>query len=766
MTQKGFTQKSKTKILTIIWGTVLTGILCVTAIFFFIAKGWIGYVPPLRELENPKNNAATQIFSSDGKVLGTFFIAEENRVSCNYNEISEHVIHALVATEDERFYKHCGIDGKSTLRAFLFLGKRGGGSTITQQLAKQHYSAPAKNVFQRAIQKPVEWVIAVQLERIYTKEEILAMYLNKFDFLNNAVGIHTAARVYFNKEPKDLKIEEAAMLIGMCQNPSLYNPASRKEATRERARARRNVVLNQMYKNDFISKAERDSLQQTEVALDFHRVDHKDGVAPYFREYLRRYLQAKEPKRSDYAKWQLSNRGQFYQDSVAWVNDPLYGFLEKYRKKDGSKYSLYYDGLRIYTTINYDMQVAAEEAVKEHLTKLQKDFFADKKGNPKAPFSRNVDDERIESIMKRAMKNTDRYRMMKKAGASESKIEKAFNTPVEMTVFSWAGELDTIMTPMDSIRYLKHFARTGVMSMDPVNGHVKAYVGGPNFTYFQYDMATMGRRQVGSTVKPYLYTLAMNEGYCPNTHVVDQKITLYDALGRPFTPRGNAGTGQVITLLRGLQTSNNNISAYLMSLFTPEQLVALMRSFGIQGPIDPTVSLCLGSCEVTVGEMVDAYTTFPHKGVRMSPIFVTRIEDKNGNVIEEFHSTPTEVIDESTSYKMITMMRAVVDGGTGSRIRSRYGITAPACGKTGTTNDNSDGWFIGYVPRLVTGVWVGFEDRDIHFTNMAEGQGASMALPIWGLYMQKIYNNKKLGYSQEENFEIPAEYNPNRDCGE
>ncbi len=764
MAKKGNNRSKKSLFLSVLWGTIAAGICCVFIIFFAISKGWIGYVPSLQELENPKNDMATQIFSSDGKLLGTFFIATENRVNCTYNEISPNVINALVDTEDERFYKHCGIDGKSTLRAFLFLGKRGGGSTLTQQLAKQHYSTPARNTLQRAIQKPVEWVIAVQLERLYTKEEILTMYLNKFDFINNAVGIKTASKVYFGKEPHELKIEEAAMLVGMCQNPSLYNPASKKETTRERAKNRRNMVLNQMYKNNHITKAERDSLQKLDVVLDFHRVDHKDGTAPYFREYLRRYLQAKKPKRSDYASWQLVERGQYYLDSIAWVNDPLYGFLEKHKKKDGSSYNLYYDGLRIYTTINYEMQVAAEEAVKEHLTQLQANFFRDKKGNEKAPFSKSVDDERIKSIMERAMKNTDRYRMMKKAGKSKSEIEKAFNTPTEMTVFSWHGDIDTVMTPMDSIRYLKHFARTGVMSMDPVNGHVKAYVGGPDFSYFQYDMATMGRRQVGSTVKPYLYTLAMNEGYCPNTHVVDQKVTLYDALGRPFTPRGNAGTGEVITLQRGLQTSNNNISAYLMSLFTPEQLVNLMRSFGIEGRIDPTVSLCLGPCEVTVGEMVSAYTTFPNKGVRRSPIFVTRIEDSNGTVIEEFSARTTEVIDEKTSYKMITMMRAVVDGGTGSRIRSRYNITAPACGKTGTTNDNSDGWFIGYVPRLVTGVWVGFEDRDIHFTNMAEGQGASMALPIWGLYMQKIYNNTKLGYKQDETFDIPSDFNPNSDC--
>ncbi|MDO4190557.1 MAG: transglycosylase domain-containing protein [Bacteroidales bacterium] len=764
MTQKEKKSKGRKLFLSILWGIIVIGILSVAGIFTAITKGWIGYVPPLQELENPKNDMATQIFSSDGKLLGTFFIAKENRVNCTYNEISPDVINALVATEDERFYKHSGIDAKSTLRAFLFLGKRGGGSTLTQQLAKQHYSTPAKNTLQRAIQKPVEWVIAVQLERLYTKEEILTMYLNKFDFINNAVGIKTASKVYFGKEPKDLKTEEAAMLVGMCKNPSLYNPASKKEATRERAKARRNVVLNQMYKNDYITKAERDSLQQLDVVLDFHRVDHKDGIAPYFREYLRRYMQAKKPKRSNYASWQLSERGQFYQDSVAWANDPLYGFLEKHKKKDGSSYNLYYDGLRIYTTINYDMQVAAEEAVREHLTSLQASFFKDKKGNPKAPFSRNVEDDRINSIMQRAMKNSDRYRMMKKNGKSQSEIEKAFNTPTEMTVFSWHGDIDTVMTPMDSIRYLKHFARTGMMSMDPITGHVKAYVGGPDFSFFQYDMATMGRRQVGSTVKPYLYTLAMEEGYCPNSKVVDQKVTLYDALGRPFTPRGNAGTGEVITLQRGLQTSNNNISAYLMSLFTPEQLVELMRSFGIQGPIDPTVSLCLGPCEVTVGEMVSAYTAFPSKGLRRSPIFVTRIEENNGTVIEEFIPKYTEVINEQTSFKMITMMRAVVDGGTGYRIRSRYGITAQACGKTGTTNDNSDGWFIGYVPRLVTGVWVGFEDRDIHFTNMAEGQGASMALPIWGLYMQKVYANPKLGYSENEVFDIPSEYNPNADC--
>lgn len=764
MKKDNLSAKQKCRFLLWFWGIIIAGIIGIALIFTSIALGWIGYVPTQDELENPTNKFATEIFSSDFEVLGTFFTARENRVNADYNELAPCLVQALVATEDARFYKHSGIDGKSTVRALFLLGRRGGGSTLTQQLAKQHYSKPTGNFWERLIQKPVEWVIAVQLERLYTKEEIIAMYLNKFDFLNNAVGIKTAAKVYFNTTPDQLRIEQAATLIGMCKNPTAFNPASHRETTRQRTKKRRNIVLAQMCKYHYITKAERDSLQQLDLVLNYHRVDHKLGSAPYFREYLRRYLQAKKPKRSNYANWQLKPYGQYYLDSLAWATDPLYGFIEKNPKSDGSHYSLYNDGLKIYTTIDSRMQRYAEEAVKQHLSELQGKFFKDQKGKKKAPFSRNTDDARINSIMNRAMRNTDRYRSMKKMHASDAEIEAAFNTPCEMNVFSWDGIIDTVMSPMDSIRYLKYFARTGMISIDPINGHVKAYVGGPDFTYFQYDMATQGRRQVGSTIKPYLYTLAMNNGYWPCTKVLDQKVTLYDKLGRPFTPRGSKGTGEEITLRRGLQTSNNNISAYLMGQFTPETLAKLMRSFGIRGYIDPTVSLCLGSCDVTVGEMADAYTTFPNKGIRIEPLFVTRIEDNNGNIIASFVPRTTEVIDETTSYKMIDIMRAVVDGGTGSRIRSRYGITAPACGKTGTTNDNSDGWFIGYVPSLVTGVWVGFEDRDIHFTNMSEGQGASMALPIWGLYMKKVYGDPSLGYSQSEHFNVPERFDPNEGC--
>ncbi|MDR1592491.1 MAG: transglycosylase domain-containing protein [Prevotellaceae bacterium] len=749
-----------------LWLLVIGTLLLITLFFFAIIKGWIGYVPPLHELENPKNQFATEIYSSDMEVIGTFFIAKENRVNTTYDELSPHLIEALIATEDIRFYNHPGIDGKATLRAIFRLGGKGGGSTLTQQLAKLLWSPPTSSLIGRIRQKMTEWVIAVELERLYTKEEILTMYLNKFDFLNNAVGIKTAARVYFNTTPKHLNIEQSAMLVGMCQNPSRYNPASRREETRNRTLNRRNTVLNQMRKADFLTRAEYDSIKQLPITLDFQRVDHKLGLAPYFREYLRSRLQAAKPKRSNYNSWQTVPYGKYYMDSLAWETDPLYGFLEKNFKSDGTKYSLYSDGLKIYTTIDSRMQRYAEEAIQTHLKDLQGRFFKEQRNRKIAPFETGMKESDIAELMTNAMKQSDRYRIMKKNSISEDNIIKAFNTPEEMTVFTYGAPIDTVMTPMDSIRYYKFFARTGFMSMEAASGHVKAYAGGPDFTYFQYDMVTMGRRQVGSTVKPFLYTLAMNEGFWPCDMVKNQSYTLQDALGRDFTPRNssNARLNEMVTIRWGLQQSNNYITAYLMSCFTPQQLVKLMRSFGIQGDIPAVVSLCLGPNEVSVAEMVDAYTTFPNKGIRVNPVFVTHIEDGKGNLIASFVPTTEEVIDEQTSYKMLDMMSAVMDGGTGSRVRYLYGVKAPACGKTGTTQNNADGWFIGYTPSLVSGVWVGWEDRTVHFNNMAEGQGASMALPIWAMYMKKVLENPDLGYSSSEQFDFPSWFDASAGC--
>nr|WP_245544431.1 transglycosylase domain-containing protein [Paludibacter propionicigenes] len=733
--------------------------------FLFINLGWIGYLPPIDELQNPKNKYATEIFSSDMQSLGRYFSNKQNRVGVSYNEISKNVVNALVATEDVRFYDHSGIDGVALSRAAILTGlfqhkSSGGGSTITQQLAKLLYSGHAENKIERFLQKPNEWVIAIKLERLYTKEEILTMYLNQYDFGNNAVGIKSAAQIYFSTTPSKLKIEEAATLIGMCKNSSYYNPVRRNEITRDR----RNVVLNQMRKADFITREQYDSLKSIPLTLKYQKVDHKLGLAAYFREYLRMLLTAKEPNKSDYASWQ---QGKYEEDMKEWETNPLYGFCNKNRKADGSPYNIYTDGLKIYTTIDSRMQRYAEEAVDEHMHSLQKTFFAEKRGRSYAPFSRNMKPQEIEDAMNRSMKQSDRYFRMKAAGSSESEIKDAFNKRIEMQVYSYRGSIDTIMSPMDSIRYHKYFLRCGMMSMNPHTGEVKAYIGGPDFSQFQYDMVNRGRRQVGSTVKPYLYTLAMEEGMWPCDKTTWQPITLKDGNGIPWTPKTttkNKRIGDIVSLRWGLSNSDNWISAYLMSQFSPEALVKLMRSFGIKGAIDPVVSLCLGPCEISVGEMVDAYTAFPNKGIRVEPLYVTRIEDANGNVIGKFTPQMHEIFSETTAYKMIYMMRAVVDGGTGQRIRSKYGLNMPMGGKTGTTQNNSDGWFMGYTPSLVSGVWVGGEDRSIHFDNIAQGQGASMALPIWAIYMKKVLGDRDLGFSASEEFDIPSSFNANSGC--
>lgn len=750
------------KIIKALWIFLAVIVLAIVIVFVSISKGWIGYMPPVEELENPSYKFATEIFSEDEKVLGTWSYSKENRVYTAYKDLSPSIINALIATEDVRFVEHSGIDAKALFRAFvkrglMFQKNAGGGSTLSQQLAKQLFTENvARNTLQRLFQKPIEWVIAVKLERYYTKEEILSMYLNKFDFLNNAVGIKTAAYTYFGCEPKDLKIEEAATLVGMCKNPSLYNPVR----FNERSRGRRNVVLEQMRKAGYITDAECDSLQALPLKLTYNRVDHKEGLATYFREYLRGVMTAPKPVRSDYRGWQMQ---KFYEDSIAWETNPLYGWCAKNKKKDGTNYNIYTDGLKIYTTINSRMQQYAEDAVKEHLGDyLQPIFFKEKEGSKNAPYARSLPEKRVEELLTKAMKQTERYRLMKEAGASEQQIRKAFDTPEEMTVFSWKGDKDTIMTPMDSIRYYKSFLRTGFMSMDPANGHVKAYVGGPNYVYFQYDMAMVGRRQVGSTIKPYLYTLAMENGFSPCDQARHVEQTLIDENGTPWTPR-NANDkryGEMVTLKWGLANSDNWISAYLMGKLNPYDLVRLIHSFGVRNKaIDPVVSLCLGPCEISVGEMVSAYTAFANKGIRVAPLFVTRIEDSDGNVISTFAPQMEEVISASSTYKILVMLRAVINEGTGGRVR-RYGITADMGGKTGTTNDNSDAWFMGFTPSLVSGCWVGGDERDIHFGRMTYGQGAAVALPIWAMYMKKVYDDPTLGYDQQERFKLPEGFDP------
>ena len=750
------------KLILSLWILLIIAVLACVVLFLSISKGWIGYMPPVEDLENPNYKFATQVFSSDGQVLGTYSYSTENRVYVGYQELSPHLINALIATEDVRFAEHSGIDAKALFRAVVKRGilmqkNAGGGSTITQQLSKQLYSPSAENTLERLFQKPIEWVIAVKLERYYTKEEILTMYLNKFDFLNNAVGIKTATHTYFDCEPRELKIEEAATLVGMCKNPSLYNPVR----FNERSRGRRNVVLDQMRKAGYLTDAQCDSLKALPLTLHYNRVDHNEGLATYFREYLRRVMTAKRPDKSDYRGWQMQ---QYYEDSLDWENNPLFGWCEKNTKNNGSKYNLYTDGLKIYTTIDSRMQKYAEDAVTEHLKELQGYFFKEKKGRKKAPYSFRLTQEQVDEILMRNIRQTDRYRSMKKAGASEEEIMKVFNTPQEMSVFSWSGERDTVLTPLDSIRYYKHFLRAGFMSMDPRNGHVKAYVGGPNHHYFKYDMAMVGRRQIGSTMKPYVYALAMENGFSPCDEARHVSYTLLDENGIPWTPRNanNKRYGEIVTLKWGLANSDNWITAYLMSKLNPYELKRLVHNFGVRNrDIVPSVSLCLGPCEISVGEMVSAYTAFPNRGIRVAPLLVTRIEDNEGNVVATFSPEMNEVISASSAYKMLVMLRAVINEGTGARVR-RLGIEADMGGKTGTTNNNSDGWFMGFTPSLVSGCWVGGEDRDIHFDTMLHGQGASMALPIWTKYMLKVYEDKALGYDVKDTFQLPANYDP---CG-
>jgi penicillin-binding protein 1A len=670
------------------------------------------------------------------------------------------LVKALVATEDARFYEHSGIDFYALMRAVVkrgLMGQKsaGGGSTITQQLAKQLYSDVAHSTTERMLQKPIEWVIAVQLERTYTKDEIITLYLNYFDFLHNAVGIKTAANTYFSKEPSELNINECATLVGLCKNPSYFNPVR----FPERSRNRRNVVLGQMLKAGYLTQAQHDSCAQQPIELHFHVTDHKDGMATYFRDFLRRYMMAKKPVQSDYPSWGYV---KYFMDSVAWEQDPLYGWCHKNKKRDGENYNLYTDGLKVYTSIDSRMQRYAEQACYDHVVKfLQPAFDKGKSVKSNFPYS-DLKKDQVEQLLRRTMRQSDRYRVMKAAGCSEDEIERAFNTKTEMQVFTYHGDIDTLMTPMDSIRYLKSFLRTGFFSMCPQDGQVKAYVGGLDFQHFAYDMATEGRRQVGSTIKPFLYSLAMEDGMTP-CDVAPNVQQTYIVAGQPWTPRNGSRSryGEMVTLKWGLQQSNNWISAYLMSRLNPQAFVVLLHEYGIRNPeIHPSMALCLGPCDITVSEMVSAYTTFVNHGIRMSPLYVTRIVDSEGNEVAKFEPRMNEVISESSAHKMLYMLRAVVDGGTGSRLRFRYKLTAELGGKTGTTNNNSDAWFMGITPRLVSGCWVGGDDRDIHFNSMSMGQGATMALPIFAYYMQKLYDDKTLDYSQEDKFDMPEDFDP------
>ncbi len=748
------------KIIITLWVLLLLGFITIFLGAIAVKNGKIGYMPPLHELQNPIDKYASQIITSDGKVIGTW-ARSENRVFVDYDSISPHMINALIATEDVRFYNHSGIDLKALGRAIVKRGllrqtEAGGGSTITQQLAKQLYSSTARTTTERLLQKPIEWVIAVELERIYTKEEIITLYLNYFDFLHNAVGIKTAAQVYFGKLPNQLELTEAALLVGMCKNPSYYNPVR----FPERSLTRRNIVLQQMVKANYLAEDEYDRLKELPLGLNFRRIDHKDGQAAYLREYLRRIIMAEKPKRSEYHEWQNL---QFFEDSMAWERDPLYGWCKKNKKKDGTTYDIYTDGLKVYTAIDSRMQRYAEEAVRKHVgLYLQPLFEKEKKGARNYPYSNNVSQKQVNKVLTTAMKQSERYHLMKKDGASEEEIKKAFNTRVPMAVFTYQGEKDTVMTPMDSLKYYKAFLRSGMISIEPTTGYVKAYVGGIDYSHFQYDMCTSGRRQIGSTMKPFVYVLALEDGMKPTDLILNEQRTYVVPGSGAWTPRNGskARYGEKVTLAWGLSQSNNWVTAALMDSIdrSGTRLKHYLGEFGIVNPdIHPSLALCLGPCDITIAELASAYTAFANRGIRCAPLLVTRIEDSEGNVLAEFQPRMNEVISEWSSYNMIRMLQGVVDHGTGGRLRFRYGFTGPIAGKTGTTNINSDGWFVGFVPRLVNACWVGGEDRDIHFNSMAYGQGASSALPIWAEYMTKVYKDSTLGYRQDEKFYLPKD---------
>lgn len=724
------------------WGIVLLG--CFTVIFFFLCASWgvFGPMPTFDELENPSSNVATEIISSDGKTLGTFYL--ENRVPVKYEDLPADLINALVATEDERFFKHSGIDARGTLRAVFSAGSSGGASTITQQLAKLLFHGEgSRSIFKRITQKAKEWVIAIKLERQYTKEEILTMYLNKADFVNNAVGIRSATRVYLGKEPMELKVEEAAMLVGMLQNPSYFNPVRRPELVQKR----RNVVLHQMAKNDYITKEQSLALQEIPLKLQFTPESHKDGIATYFREYLRDFMRR-------------------------WVKENP--------KKDGTTYDIYRDGLKIYTSIDSRMQRYAEEAVTEHLSNLQEEFFIQQKKNKTAPFY-NLSKDEIERSINRAMRSSERWRQMKEQDKSEKEIIESFNKKTDMRIFTWQGDKDTIMTPRDSIIYYKHFLQTGVMSMEPQTGFIKAWVGGINYKHFQYDHVAQGARQVGSTFKPFVYATAIEQlHYSPCDSIIDSPFTMPKGrygISQDWSPQNSSRSYRgIMTLKAALAGSVNTVTAKLMDKVGPKAVVDMTRDLGVKSDIAQTPAIALGAVEITVSDMVAAYSTFANQGVYIKPQFVTQIADKNGVILYSSVPEAKDVMSKDIAYAITKLLEGVTESGSGIRLRTAsggagykrvtghpYKFTNPIAGKTGTSQNNSDGWFIGMVPNLATGVWVGNDDRAAHFNATLYGQGATMALPIWALFMQKCYADKDLHVSKGQ-FERPDNLSIKVDC--
>ena len=801
-------QPIKRKYILYFWLLVLAGPLIIGLHLFSISSGLWGQLPSFEELENPRSNLASEVYSADQKILGTYFV--QNRSNIRYEDLSPYLVDALVSTEDERYYWHSGVDLYGLARAIILMGKRGGGSTVTQQLAKNLFETRyGENKLSGGtlVQKPAEWIIATRLERRYTKEEIIALYLNTVDFINGAVGIKSASNVYFNTSPDSLKIEQAAMFVGMLKNPAYFNPRRRPELTQ----GRRNTVFAQMVRNEVITQEQADSLSQIPIELDYRSTDHNQGLATYFREHLRNELR---------------------------------DWCSKHTKPDGSHYDLYRDGLKVYTTIDSRLQQHAEDAVAEHITAHQAKFWDDQKKNPKAPF-RIVTDDEIESIMLQSMRRSTRYnerldqrqdirqryrdyfvykseqneheaqidalykeyeragrmkkedeqkeiekriqKLRKKSERLQPDLDKTwvkyqeiwkpfddslkaeFQQPVEMTIFSWDGEIDTVLSPMDSIRYYKHFLQTGVMSMDPRTGFVKAWVGGINYKHFKYDNVKQGSRQVGSTFKPFVYALAIQEGWSPCEKVLNIPVTFEkDRWGLPqnWTPKNsdNKFENEELSLKKALANSVNTITAFVMKKFGPQAVIDLVRKMGITAPIDPYPAICLGTPSISVYEMTAAHCTFTNGGVYTEPVVITRIEDKNGNVLEEFVPRTHEVMDAQTAYAMINLMEGVVKYGSGVRLKYRYKLEPPMAGKTGTTQNQSDGWFIGHTPDLVTGVWVGCEDRAAHFRTILEGQGAAMALPIWALYMQRVYNDDRVNISKGPFDRPEGKLNVELDC--
>lgn len=740
------------------WGLFIFVTLLVIITFILIGVEFFGPMPTFEELENPKSNLASEVISEDNVLLGTYYI--QNRTFVDYEDISPNVYNALIATEDIRFYRHCGIDFRGLGRVAvktLFLGNRraGGGSTITQQLAKNlfprdtaHNSSRVARATKLVIIKFKEWITAVKLERNYTKNEILAMYLNIVEYGNNAFGIKSAAKTFFNTTPDLLTVEQAALLVGVVNAPTRYSPVRNPE----RALQRRNLVLANMAKHRFLTRHQYDSIVNIGINLNFKEQDHNQGLGTYYREMIRNMMTARKPHPDNYYTHE-----QYVDDSLQWEQNPLFGWCNKNSKPDGTPYNIYRDGLKIYGTLNSKMQAYAEEVLQQHLKEELQPALDNEIRARRTLFSPDLSRSQIDDIMYRAMRQTERYRLLRRAGKTKDEIYANFNKPTKMRVFTWNGDRDTIMSPMDSIRHYKKFLRASFMAVNPHNGHIKAYVGGPNFKYFKYDMVKQGKRQVGSTIKPFIYTLAMQEGYSPCYQLpnVPQTFIVGDTTWSPKNSGSSKYDGQMVTLKWGLANSSNNISAWVMKQFTPEAAAAMVNQLGIKSKIPPVVSLFLGTIDFSLFEMVGAYTTYANKGVHVEPIFVSRIEDKNGNVLSTFNTTKTEAISEETAYLMVNLLESVVNHGTGARVRYRFHLDGAIGGKTGTSQNHSDGWFMAVTPNLVAGVWSGCEDRAVHFQTIALGQGANMSLPIFAKFLQKVYANPSLNINPKQYFEVP-----------